>query len=345
MVKSIKEEAATKEQAPLISVIVPVYNSQNYLKRSIESILAQSFQDFELILVNDGSSDNSPQICNSYSTGTHTNTGTNTGTCTVKVIHKENGGVSSARNCGIEKARGKYLAFVDSDDSVGPHYLKAFVDALEELPSIEKESGKRVGNSLIIQNIVEDSRKIESATLYPKRFIYRDEIDLAFLEYPIIAQHYSVCKLFHTQTVKERGIRFNQQVHFSEDMLFLFEYLTTVDSIFYLKESHYFRDYQVPGSLSKKWHPFQEQYHTYLLLKESTATLVEALQLNPKSEHTIYRALSTLSKFFKSLYHPQGEYSSKERRACLKELYNNQIEHLKNYPPFKENSFLKEVAT
>lgn len=88
------------------SLVVPIYNVENYLPQCIESILNQSFTDYEIILVDDGSTDHCPQICDKYS-GMFTN---------VTVIHKKNGGLSDARNCGIRRAKGKYICFVDSDD-------------------------------------------------------------------------------------------------------------------------------------------------------------------------------------------------------------------------------------
>lgn len=333
------EEKFPKQKQPLISVVVPIYNSERYLRRCIDSILGQSFQDFELILVNDGSSDSSPQICDSY----RASKTTAQNTPAVKVIHKPNGGVSSARNKGIESATGKYTLFIDSDDSVAPHYLKAFVKALEEVESSYKSATGK-GNCLIVQNLVEDFQKIDSATLYPKRFFTKEELELTFTEYPLAAQHYSVCKLFHTQTLQERKIYFNQQVHFSEDLIFVFNYLTTVSSIFYIEESHYLRDATPPNSLSKKWHPFPEQFNSYKLILEATTQMVEALQLSQKAQTTLYRLFSNLSKFFKAIYHPQGGYNRVERIQFLNKLYSNYIEHFKRYPHFKESNQLKEFA-
>lgn len=91
---------------PLFSIIVPVYNVEKYIDKCISSILEQSFKDFELILVDDGSPDNCPAICDSYAKKDSR----------VKVIHKQNGGASSARNKGLESANGKYILFIDSDD-------------------------------------------------------------------------------------------------------------------------------------------------------------------------------------------------------------------------------------
>ena len=91
---------------PKISVIVPVYNVEKYLRKCIESILNQTFREFELILVDDGSTDSSGKICDEYALKDSR----------IKVIHKENGGASSARNAGLDVAKGEYIGFVDSDD-------------------------------------------------------------------------------------------------------------------------------------------------------------------------------------------------------------------------------------
>ena len=98
------------------SVIVPIYNREKSIKKCVDSILRQSEKDFELILVDDGSTDNSLNICKDFEKTDNR----------IIVIHKENGGVSSARNAGIDVARGKYVVFVDSDDYVDNNYLDVF---------------------------------------------------------------------------------------------------------------------------------------------------------------------------------------------------------------------------
>ena len=104
----------TQSGPALISVIVPVYKSEAFLGKCVESLLAQSFQDFELLLVDDGSPDDSGAMCDAYAAKDSR----------VRVIHKPNGGVSSARNAGLDAARGDYVVFVDSDDYVDPSYLE-----------------------------------------------------------------------------------------------------------------------------------------------------------------------------------------------------------------------------
>lgn len=107
---------------PIISIIVPVYNVEEYLQRCIDSILNQRFKDFELILINDGSTDNSLKICKEYSLSDSR----------VKVINKENGGLSSARNAGINIAKGKYIGFVDSDDWINEEMYQTLYNLLQE---------------------------------------------------------------------------------------------------------------------------------------------------------------------------------------------------------------------
>ena len=106
----------------LISVIIPVYKVEAFLTACVESVLAQTYQNLELILVDDGSPDNCPQMCDAFAVRDSR----------VRVIHKENGGLSSARNAGIEVARGEYLAFLDSDDLWSPLFLERLYRAIQE---------------------------------------------------------------------------------------------------------------------------------------------------------------------------------------------------------------------
>ena len=106
---------------PKISVIVPVYNAEKYLRRCIDSILAQTFTDFELLLIDDGSTDSSGKICDEYAKKDRR----------IRVFHKENGGVSSARNVGLSHLRGNWVYFVDSDDYLSPQHLQNYVNYLD----------------------------------------------------------------------------------------------------------------------------------------------------------------------------------------------------------------------
>lgn len=105
---------------PKISVVVPVYNVSKYLRRCVDSILKQEYENLEIILVDDGSTDDSSEICDTYSSFQN-----------IKVYHKVNGGLSSARNYGINKASGDYISFIDSDDWISENYFSSFIDGVK----------------------------------------------------------------------------------------------------------------------------------------------------------------------------------------------------------------------
>lgn len=107
---------------PLISIIVPVYNVEQYLQRCLESIINQTYKNLEIILVDDGSPDNCPQICDDYAAKDNR----------ITVIHKKNGGLSDARNAGLDICKGKFISFVDSDDWIDKNYVKVLFDLLTE---------------------------------------------------------------------------------------------------------------------------------------------------------------------------------------------------------------------
>lgn len=109
-------------EQPLISVIVPVYKTEKYLDRCIQSIVDQTYKNLEIILVDDGSPDNCPAMCDAWAAKDGR----------VQVIHKENGGVSTARNAGISIARGVFFAFVDSDDWIAPNMIRSLLDLQKE---------------------------------------------------------------------------------------------------------------------------------------------------------------------------------------------------------------------
>ena len=115
-------ESDMKSRYELISIIVPVYNVEKYLDRCIESILAQSYTNFELLLIDDGSTDGSLRICKEYE---ELDT-------RIRTFHKKNGGLSDARNFGLDRMKGQYVTFIDSDDYVGSDYLKILFEMIED---------------------------------------------------------------------------------------------------------------------------------------------------------------------------------------------------------------------
>ncbi|MFR7519988.1 MAG: glycosyltransferase family 2 protein [Mediterraneibacter faecis] len=112
----------TENDKNLISVIIPLYNAEKYLKNCITSVVGQTYRNLEIILVDDGSNDNSLSICEKFALQDNR----------IKVFHQNNGGVASARNKGLSEASGEFIAWVDSDDSIEPEYIEKLYDAVKE---------------------------------------------------------------------------------------------------------------------------------------------------------------------------------------------------------------------
>lgn len=110
------------EKQPLISVIVPIYKVEQYLNRCVQSIVDQTYKNLEIILVDDGSPDNSPAMCDAWAEKDDR----------VQVVHKKNGGVSSARNAGLDAANGAYIGFVDGDDYIEPDMYAQLLQAIQK---------------------------------------------------------------------------------------------------------------------------------------------------------------------------------------------------------------------
>lgn len=143
----------------LISVIVPVYNVEHYLNRCVDSILAQTYSDLEILLVDDGSTDNSGAICDAYARQD----------ARVQVIHKKNGGLSDARNCGIEHAKGRYFCFVDSDDGIAPQMIEVLYRELLENAADISAVGWKAFDTEAFPSIEE--QEASSKILQPKEAI------------------------------------------------------------------------------------------------------------------------------------------------------------------------------
>lgn len=215
------------------SVIIPVYNVENYIEECIVSILKQSYTEFELILVDDGSTDRSGYICDAFAKED----------ARIRVIHKKNGGVSSARNTGIDNAKYEYIMFIDSDDYIERDYLRIHMACKDEADSVI--SGiKFVGEQY-------DSY---SCTL-PNCFITKKTIDHYYIKLDKEYVFYAIYgKVYKRSIINEYNIRFSADYSILEDSAFVFEYLGKCERIRVLDYVGYnYR--QIPEvSLRKKIH-------------------------------------------------------------------------------------------
>lgn len=196
----------------MISIIVPIYNAEQYLHRCVDSILAQSYTDFELLLINDGSPDNCGVICDEYAAMDSR----------VRVFHKANGGVSSARNLGLDHAQGEYITFCDADDYVCEDWLAAYSEAIALNVDLAIQGYYCIyeDNRIVIKNIPPCLGNTAEIKCHLITSLIREDM-----------YGYLWVKLFRRSLIEQHAINFDVQSTFREDEQFLSCYLAYATSL------------------------------------------------------------------------------------------------------------------
>lgn len=218
---------------PMVSIIVPIYNAEQYLRRCVDSILNQEYTDFELLLVNDGSTDASGYICEEYGDRDPR----------VIVIQKENTGVSDSRNRALDRARGKYLQFLDSDDWITPDATRLFVRAAEEY-----------GCDMVISDFyrVVGERLSPKGDIEEEGVLTREEFAAHMMENPADF-YYGVLwnKLYRRDIVEEHNLRMDTDISWCEDFMFNLEYIRYA-KVFYALHAPIYYYVKRKGSLASQ---------------------------------------------------------------------------------------------
>lgn len=231
------------DMSVLISVIVPVYNVDKYLDKCIQSILSQSYTNFELLLVDDGSTDTSGDICEKYAETDHR----------VRVIHKKNGGVSSARNAGIDRSAGEWIAFIDADDWIYPDFLKGFIANFSYDADLYIQGYTDSGGNTLVR-----------ADRYWKSDNLIVELDDIYLD-----QLYNFVwnKLFKSSIIKANVLYFDPRITMLEDLWFVYSYLLHAKSVFNISQVNYYYWRHESSACFKKhsfesWNLFIERFYS-----------------------------------------------------------------------------------
>lgn len=226
----------------LVSVVVPVYNVEKYLDRCLASIMNQTYKNLEIILVDDGSKDTSGHICDEYAKKDNR----------IKVVHKKNGGLSSARNAGLRVATGKFVGFIDSDDDIE-------LDMYEKMANTMKKydvdfvmadylrifnSGKNFKKSINIDGGHYDKNKIIS-DIFPQ-LIMRSDIEYG----PLLSVWHC---LYNTRFLRDNNIYFDEQVRWSEDNIFSSFVGYKTNSFYYMKDQYLYHYYENAGSITRSY--------------------------------------------------------------------------------------------
>ncbi len=291
---------------PKVSVIMPVYNSEQFLCMAVDSVLNQTFTDFELLLVDDGSKDNSGAICDEYAQKD----------ARVKVIHRENGGICAARNTGMKAAVGEYLAFIDNDDEYLPNLLEENYALAKQYDADVVKYGYQVEETFK-DGYVDNRRQVAK--------------ELVVISPDKLAECYALCKnsgafnmiwngLYKQTFLKEKQLAFNEQCKLGyEDWIFNSLLYSQIGKMV-LNPSVAYIHYQREGfSTSKKYN--DNQLYACVLASEAEQNMLEAINIEAilpgqKEENLAVIIIEMLVR----LNNPNCPYSMREKAKKLLQL-------------------------
>ena len=304
------------ENKSLVSIIVPVYNCEKYVEECIKSLLCQTYFEIEVILVDDGSADDSLKICREYEKQDSR----------IKVFTQKNQGVSSARNVGIQMATGKYLSFVDADDYVEEDFIKSLIDIIPangiSICGYKRQEEEEIKCEYIV------SEEMDVAALYRYIFTRNDILS-------------GCCnKLFLRQVIADKNLHFNRELAVGEDMLFLAEYLKCVhDSFGYFPKATYIYRKNKKSALQSTYfnQVFDDKKASCLEAVEKLSMLYDNPEPYIKNCFAYRTVRSSLWLLFQMI--ASNEYIDK----YADRIKQNVRENIKGYFEYREGSRLEHI--
>ena len=314
----------------MISIIIPVYNASQDLPRCIESVLSQDFDLFELILINDGSGDNSLEICNRYSQQDDR----------IKVINKNNEGVSTARNNGLKISKGDFVCFIDADDWVDNNYLSSLRNNIIKyeadlvISNVKRHYPNRIVKNQAFQNLL-----LESKSFSPDDF---------FINNDFVLGNHIFGKLFKKTIIEQNKIGFDRNLKNGEDLIFGLEYGLDCKKIIFTNDYTYNYNQQSDSSVTQKY--FKDYYHHLKNTKDAYFKIVE--KYTPVSEEEkLYQYFRVAAKAIFEEGKISADRPFKNRYHSIKSiLEKSEIQNFtKHYKLPKENDskfflFIRKLA-
>lgn len=287
-----------------VSVIIPVYNAEKYLQKCVQSLLRQTLQDIQIILIDDGSKDASMTLCDTLAAQDSR----------ILVIHKANGGVSSARNVGIQNAEGEYLGFVDSDDWVEPHMFETLYNTARQNEAdvvmcdavTEDEIGKKTPDTI--------TQLFGDIVLTKDKFTPRLLMEMAGSVWRCI---------YNAQQIRRHTLEFNMELKFSEDRVFNIYAMGYANKVVYLKKALYHRLIQNKSAV----HRFHSDYYEAIIA--AAIATDEALKvawggnreyIQTYKQQYVNGAIAAINNYF----YRTSTLSLLEKIACVKKVCNDQ---------------------
>lgn len=280
----------------MVTLVIPIYNMRQYMKRCLDTILNQTLSEYEIVLVDDGSIDDSLALCYEYSKRYPD---------IVRVIHKENGGLSSARNAGIEVALGEFIIFPDPDDWVNPEYVEQFL-ALQK-----RHNADLVCLGHYIEFI---DREIPANDAQKPTDMNGAEAQKALLIPPCMSG-FAWNKLYRLDIIRDNNLRFENDVGTTEDLDFSYRYLKYCSKVYFDPTNRVYHYYQRPGAATHSTFSVHKlnSIHTYEKILSDT----KDPELKKAAEVEICNlAINLLWQFCDSGY--QDTDSEKKLRGCIR---------------------------
>ncbi len=292
------------ESKPLVSVIVPVYNAEKRLSLCIDSIRGQTYKNIEIIIINDGSSDQSAIISNKLEQIDER----------ITVIHQKNSGVSNARNKGLRIAKGQYVMFVDSDDTIDADFIKNSQDDVERYQPDLYISGlvmETYNNQKLIDSVDYKINKNEQFTI-------KSLFENLQVCYPLICICSPCGKIYKKELIDNMLITFDENISLGEDTLFNLLYLSVCKNVYFSKEIYYHYYRGDDNSLFSKLHKDTYEIHRFVYGKMRNLMLennCDAESISRFEKLYIDLIIGCITKFF--LY---NETSKAERKDIIKKV-------------------------
>lgn len=293
-----------------ISILMPVYNSQEYLKNTVQDVINQSYGDWELILVDDGSKDNSKNICIELQKFDNR----------IRFINKENTGVSDTRNIALDNAKGKYIAFIDSDDSVHKDYLKIL------LSSIEKSKGQLAVCGFKERKISTNGQIEElSRVFYPKEVIAIEDMKDLIMDFGnsgLLNPLWN--KLYNREIIEENNIRFKEEVETGEDFIFNLQYFRKINNICFSKGELYYYIRRNNNSITYQY--IDNMYEKGLEIHNLLEDFLKDMNFyNSKNKYILYgNHLMGVFSAFLNLFHKDCKLTLKQKKHYIKAIVNRE---------------------
>lgn len=279
------------------SIIIPIYNAEVFLKECIGSLVRQTYDRFEVILINDGSTDNSSKIIDDFASKDKR----------IKIINQENLGVSAARNAGLDNATGKYIIFIDADD-----YLRDIL-ALEKMHTTATNHQCDV----IMYDIQYEDKNVH----YPLNggeYSDKEGVD-SFLFEMIKDEHLnSPCnKVYKRELLNQHRIRFDENIKIGEDLLFNVEYFKHCSSVYYLKESFYF--YRTSNINSATSRYLENKYSDLMTVNNKMIEWLKSRSSSKLINVARFIRIKNVLSCIRDLHHPAIALSKGQKMELLKQ--------------------------